>query len=314
MNRLGFRSSVSLVVFLSVMSISAWALAQPQSFSAEGVIVPRQQATLTPQVPGRLNELHWKEGDRVKKGDLIARLDETEQRLELDLVRAESQQVKAELLREMAAKDGLTRLEAEIARATAELSRAKTELMRMERLAAKQVINADELDLVRAEAESKEHAVAGLKIERNVAETAAKAGVLIAEANLAAAEARMKLAEYRLDNCVIRAPFDGVIAEVTANPGEVVGREGGPASVCRIVDISQPLAEVRVPVQRTSAVSAGEDCRVSLASAERPIGGRVRSVGSIVTDGFVTVRIDLEETEDGNRILPGTPIVVEIQR
>jgi multidrug resistance efflux pump len=261
-----------------------------------------------------LEQLRWKEGDRVNEGDLIARLDDTQQRLELELARAEYQQVKAELFRNAAAKDSLARWEAEIARATAELTAAKTELIRMERLVAKGAAGKDELDSVRAAAESKEHAVASLKIEQSAAETAAKASVLIAEANLAAAEARMKLAEHRLKQCAIQAPFDGVITEINANPGEVVGREGGPASVCRMIDLSERLVEVHVPVQRISALQVGEDCGVSLASKDTLLRGRVISVGGVVKNGFVKVRVHLAEADDDQPILPGTPVMVEFRR
>ena len=98
-----------------------------QTYTLEGVIEARQQSTVSTQVSGRIVSLYFDVGDRVRKGQIIARLDE------------------AELRQQQAGS------RAQVAQAEAQLTHARTQLERSQQLQARQFISAAAVDKARAD-------------------------------------------------------------------------------------------------------------------------------------------------------------------
>lgn len=133
---------------------------------------------------GVVREVLVQEGDRVQAGQILARLEDDEQRLSAARVRAELDQARAQL--------ALTQVE---------IATARREFDRLESLSASNFVAGQRLDQAR-------------DLIRQ-----AEARLRAQQAAVATAEARLAEASYNLELTMIRAPADGVIVRRYANPG-----------------------------------------------------------------------------------------------
>jgi len=133
---------------------------------------------------GVINEVLAQEGDMVRKGQVLARLEDDEPRLASERAQAEVRQAHAAL-----------------ALLQVQLSSAQREQRRMEGLAPNNFVAGQKLDQVRD------------------AVREAEARIMAAQATVATAQARANEARYDQETSVIRAPADGRIVRRYANPG-----------------------------------------------------------------------------------------------
>ncbi|HHO59163.1 MAG TPA: HlyD family efflux transporter periplasmic adaptor subunit [Thiotrichales bacterium] len=170
-------------------------------------------------------EVYVEEGDRVKKGQLLARL-HTEL-LEAQLAEAQAkflaQQQTLAKLKAGSRKEEIARARAEVAATKAEAKMARDSARRLQKLLPKKQASEDDVesalakaDAAKARAEAAEQSlalvIAGPRIE----------DIAIADAQLQAAKAQVALARQRLDDARLYAPADGVIRNRILDPGDMV--------------------------------------------------------------------------------------------
>jgi len=196
--------------------------------NASGYVTARRRATVASKITGRLVEVHVEEGLPVSRGQVLARLDDSQDRAALAL--AES------------------RLEAArraIAETRAQIALARTTLERTRRLVEGGVTNREQLDQDETDLATLE---ARLAVEEQ--------GVVVADRELS-------LQRAQLDDTVVRAPFDGIVVSKDAQPGEMVSPNsaGGGftrTGICTIVDMSSLEIEVDVNEAYISRVRPGQ--------------------------------------------------------
>ncbi len=178
---------------MPVHVVAAQALAQGSSvgsgsiLDASGYVVARRQAAVASKITGRMVELDIEEGDRVKAGQIIAKLDDTNIRAALDQSRAQLAYAKA----------GLAETQVNLANAQRDYDRQKS-LVGAHFVSQAVVDNAQTtLDAMRAQ----------LATQRSSIEVAAR-GTNVAERNL--------------DDTIVRSPFAGVVIAKSAQVGEIV--------------------------------------------------------------------------------------------
>src|ERR1700722_20277853 len=154
---------------------------------AFGDFVARRQATVASKITARMVELDIEEGDHVKAGQIIAKLDDTN-------IRAALEQSRAQLA---FAKAGL-------AETQVNLANARRDYDRQESLIAGHFVSQAALDNSRTTMDA---LVAQLSTQRS---------------NIEVAERGMDVAERNLDDTIIRAPFTGIVTVKAAQPGEMV--------------------------------------------------------------------------------------------
>ncbi len=171
----------------TVTAIAPSSHTRPSLLQATGYVTPRQQATVSAQITGTLVQVLIEEGAKVKAGQVIARLDDSALRAELNtaLVSAEA-------------------AAAQVGQIQAQLVQAETDARRASALS-----NAGMLS--KQSAEQSHTAVATLKAQLGASRKAAKV-----------ARAKVIQSKVNLDFTVVRAPFDGVVIEKAAQVGEIV--------------------------------------------------------------------------------------------
>ncbi len=201
--------------------------------NASGYVVAQRKAAVASKITGRLVFLGVEEGSRVKKGEVIARL--------------ENDDVKAALERAMA---DVKVAGFNIEESQAELDDALLDYNRKKELVGKEIIPLSQFDA--AEARYKK----------------AKAAVSAYKAALGASEAALREAEVSLEYTVIRAPFDAVVLTKNADIGDIVTPIGAAAdakaAVVTIADMDSLKVEVDVSESNIEQVKVGQPCEIQL--------------------------------------------------
>jgi RND family efflux transporter MFP subunit len=248
-----------------------------QTFSllnASGYVVAQRKAAVSSKAAGRLDWLGVEEGSVVRRGDLIARLENR------DAVAAKGQAV-ANLV---SARSSLVQAEVEQKDAARNLARSKE-------LVSQGIISRADYDTAEA------------RYNRDVA---ASGG---AHAGINASQAALTGAEVALDYTLIRAPFDGVVLTKNADVGDMVSplaaAANAKAAVVTLADMGSLEVEADVSEANLGRVRAGQPCEILLDALPE---SRFRAVLHTIvptadrSKGSVMVKVSFLERD--RRILP----------
>ncbi|RMD72633.1 MAG: biotin/lipoyl-binding protein, partial [Chloroflexi bacterium] len=189
--------------------------------AATGKVVPVQTVNISPKRAGLLAELYVEQGDRVKAGQIIARMDNRDEQAQLAQAQANLADAIARRDRIVAGNraEEIAQAAAQVRAATTRAQLAEERLKRNEFLAAEGAIPRDTLDELRANRDS---AIANLNEAQKRLQLLQRGSrsedIRQAEAAVAAAQAQVQAARAALEDTVIRAPFTGIITQKYANP------------------------------------------------------------------------------------------------
>ncbi len=195
-------------------------------------------ATIRAQVQGYLINQNYREGDSVRKGQILFEIDPRSFQAALDQARAAFDQARAARDR---AKASLDQAKADVDQAQARYVTARANLQRIRPLAEQNAVSQKDLDDAVGAEQSSEAAVNAAK----AAVSAARASVEVAKATILAAKASLEKAELDLGFTKIVSPVDGIAGIAKAQIGNLVG----PGSIEELTTVStvDPI-RVYVPV------------------------------------------------------------------
>jgi HlyD family secretion protein len=242
--------------------------------NATGYVVAQRKAAVASKATGRLEWLGVLEGSRVKRDEVIARIENRD-------VAASRDQAKANV--------GVAAANLEQARA--EAREAEANLARSRDLAEKKYISGSTLDSAIARADK------------------ARAAVRSGEAAVNAAQANLKAAEVALDQTLIRAPFDGVVLTKSANVGDNITPFSSAAdtkgAVVTIADMETLEVEADVAESSLGKVKVGQPCEIQLdALSEQRFAGVVQRIVPTVDRAKATVLVKIRLLERDPRVVP----------
>jgi RND family efflux transporter MFP subunit len=225
--------TTTAVVELDIARKPTGVAAADSVLDASGYVVARRQTTVSSKVTGKVMQVFVEEGMVVDEGQVVALLDDTSERAQLELAKARTQSARALL--------------AEI---EAQVRNARLNLMRLKDLAARDLASKASLDAA----------------EATYDELAAR--LATGHENVQVAEKNVAIVEDALTNMTIKAPFGGIVVSKNAQPGEMISpvSAGGGftrTGICTIIDTDSLEIEVDVneayiqrvkPGQRVSAI------------------------------------------------------------
>tara|TARA_B100001939_G_scaffold342104_1_gene352715 strand:- start:9948 stop:10958 length:1011 start_codon:yes stop_codon:yes gene_type:complete len=224
------RKHVILAVFLGIMAASVFAYFQLRPKPNPDLIRVSGNVEVTDvevsfRIPGWVEERPVDEGEMVRRGALLARLDNTELAQEVALRQAEMAAVRAELAALIAGSrpQEIAAAQAAVARAEAEVERAKLEFDRQKNLFERQVASEQTFEVARSAYAA---TLARLEEAREqldlVREGPRQEDIDRARARLDQAKQALALARTRLGYATLSAPLDGVVLSKNVEPGEYV--------------------------------------------------------------------------------------------
>ena len=259
-----------------------------QLVSATGKIQPDVEVKISPEVPGEIIELPFREGATVKTGDLLVRIRADNYQFQVDQREAD-----------LAASRALS-LDSKV-----RLIKAQEDLRRSHELAAKNLVS--DADLLAA---------------RTIAE-AAQANYDNALAQIKRAEGMLRQAEDQLGKTVIYSPMDGTVSSRTSEVGERVAGMGqyGGIELMRVADLAN--MEVRVNVNENDIVNVkiGDAARIAIdAYPNRTFRGEVKEIASTAkTTGVQTqeevtnFQVKIRISDKDIALRPGMSATVDIE-
>ncbi|CAI8950798.1 efflux RND transporter periplasmic adaptor subunit [Pseudomonas zeae] len=257
------RSSLLYAGSLLVLLAAAGGLGYWMSISSrlvEGLSMGngRLEATevqIASKTPGRLAEVLVDEGDKVNKGQLLARMDTR-------TLEAQRTQAEAEVLR---ARENLNAAEANVQLRQSELLLAQQELGRSQSLFKHGFVSAQVIDQLQSRIGT-----------GNAAVTAARAQVSAVAAAIGAAQAQVAQLTSEIDDSSLRAPIDGVIQLRMAEPGEVLGAGG---RVLLLIDPNDQYMNLYLSASVAGRLAVGDEARVLLdALPDKPLPAKISFV------------------------------------
>ena len=203
---------------------------------------------------GRLAEVLVREGDRVKAGQLLARLDTRTLQAQREQARAQVLQAKQNLAsagaQVLQAQQNQASAEAQVRLRQSEQHLAGQELARTRELIRRDFASRQQLDQLEAQRETAAAAV-----------SAAQAQQASAAAAITAAEAIVAQLSSEIDEASLTAPIDGVVQMRLAEPGEVLGAAG---RVLLLVDPADQYMNLYLPAPVAGQLVVGDAARISL--------------------------------------------------
>jgi RND family efflux transporter MFP subunit len=242
--------------------------------NASGYVVAQRKAAVAAKTTSSLEWLGVEEGNRVRKGEIIARL--------------EGKDVSAARIQAAA---NLNVSEANLNQAKAELRDAKLTFDRERELVREGVVAQADFDAADARFRK------------------AKAGVAGGESAVKAARAALRSADVAVEYTLIRAPFDGVVLTKNADVGDIITPLGAAAnakaSVVTIADLGSLQVEADVSESNLEKIRVGQPCEISLdAIPEERFSGVVHMIVPTADRSKATVLVKVRFLRPDHRILP----------
>src|SRR5882762_7140878 len=254
---------------------------RPALLNASGYVTPRRRATVAAKITARVNEIYAEEGMRVETGQVLARLDDSDAKVRLTAAIADRDATAAAL-----------------GDLQVNLTNAERELKRNEELFQRRLIAEQQIDTARLAVDS------------------FKARILLARQQIRAADARIRMAEQDIDNCIVRAPFPGIVVSKDAQRGEMVSpiSAGGGftrTGIATLVDMTSLEIEVDVNESYIARVRDGQPVTAILdAYPDWQIPGKVRTLIPTADRQKATVKVRASFDKLDPRILPDMGVKV----
>jgi HlyD family secretion protein len=274
------------VVAVAVVQVEKGTVEERVANTRAGTIKSCRRAKMSPSLGGQISALPFAEGARVKKEDILLQLWNDDLQAEVEL--ADSN------LRAVSNRFHASCVQAAVDQRTAE---------RFKELESSGSISKEEYDL------------AGSKAEVSAADCEAS------RADLAVAMAKKRVAEAHLERTILRAPFDGIIAEINGELNEYVTPSPPGILTPPAIDLIEPdCFVVSAPIDEVDAprIKPGLPARITLdAWRGRIFDGVVERIGAYVIDvekqaRTVDVELKLTNREDLEALLVGYSADVDI--
>ncbi len=266
------RSDATAVEIATVAA--AYSSSSLSVLNATGRVVAARRASVSSKGTGRLEWLGVQEGQMVKDGEVIARLENRD-------VAAQREQVAAQVV---AAR-------ANLAQGVADLEDAQAAYRRAQDLAQQKFIAGAALDTAEARYNKARAAIDTLK------------------AQIAVAEASLRVATVAYDQTLIRAPFTGIVLTKSANVGDIVtpfsSAVGTTGAVVTMADMETLEVEADVAESSIAKIKVGQPAELQLdAFPDLRLVGEVSRIVPTVDRAKATLLVKVKFVERDERVLP----------
>lgn len=291
-----------------------------------GTVSAQKTATLTTRVNGVIEEILVEEGDRVSKGDLIAKIDVRDIQAQTNQAQANLSQAQSAVNSArsayLTAQSQKRQAEAQVQEAKGELEEERAELQdaqlhqeRMKMLYENGAVSKSRLDEANARLDASKARMAQLTANIEEARSAveqarsqmqqAQSSIEQARAGVAQAQANLEQSSANLDYGDVRAPFNGVITEKQAHEGAMAGAMAGFGQpIVTVATVDDLEFNVSVPESLLGEITVGERINVEIGAIGREVGGQIQQIvpnADPKSRNFI-IKVALDKD---NKVIPG---------
>jgi len=285
----------------------------------KGYIIPVHQIQVSPKVSGMITKLHFKEGDIVEKGTLLAEFEDVNYKADYERARATLAEAERNLeVLTKYRKQEIEQAKSKLDETVAQISQLESDYQRSMTLRQRGTLA--ELDFEKAR--SSYFAMKEKAKQQEIDWELLKLGPR--DKQIEAAEARIRQAEqdvvrtkWYLDNCKITAPISGTILTKIAEEGNIVNQLSFnlKGSLCDMADLSDIEADLTIQERDVAKVIKDQRCRIrSEAFPDRIYNGyvsRLMPIGDRAKGAVpVRVKVDVPKEEQGQYLKPDMGVIV----
>jgi len=283
-----------------------------RTVSAEAVLYPLHQAALVPKISAPVEKFYINRGSRVRKGQLLAMLENRD-------LRAGAEQSKGEYEQAQAAYETTTSatVPEEVQKAELELKAAQQSLQTEEQIYKSRqnlyqqgALPRKELD---AAAISLTQARNSFQIAQKHLNALQKTGqaqeLRAAQGQLVAAKGKYLGAEAQLSYSEIRSPISGVITDRPLYPGEMA-TAGTP--LLTVMDRSHVIAKAHIPQAEAALLKVGDSATIAAPGLSPAITGKVTVVSPALDPSSTTVEVWVDAANPRDQLRPGSSVHISM--
>jgi HlyD family secretion protein len=282
-----------------------------ETISSEAVVYPLEQAVITPKITSTIRKLYVQRGSRVKRGQLLAELENA------DLASA-AEQSKGEY--EQAEAGYVTTTEASLPQ---QIQKAELDAVaaRAAYDAQKKIYDArkglfDQGALPRRDLDSAEVALAQARSQNEQAQRqladlnrlGKDQQLKAASGQLAAAKGKYQNAKTLLSYSEIRSPIDGVVTDRPLFEGELAAAN---QPILTVMNTTKLIAKAHVSQSETEQMKVGDAAATEVPGLDQPVKGRVMLISPALDPGSTTVEVWIEAIRPGATLKPGMNVSIQ---
>ena len=283
-----------------------------QVISAEAVVFPLEQATLAPKITSTIKKFYVQRGARVKKGQLLAELENADLSGIALASKGDYKQAEATYVTTVTA--GLPQqvqkaeLDAANARAAFEAQQkvyeSRKELFQQGALPRRE-LDAAEVAFLQARSQNEQAQKQLADLQR----VGKEQGLKVAEGTKESAQGRMLNAEAQLSYSRILSPIEGVVTDRPLYAGDLATAN---QPILTVMNTSRLIAKSHIPQSEAAALKVGNPAEMKLPGLDEPVEGRVSLVSPALDPGSTTIEVWVEAKKPDPALRPGMSVEVSM--
>jgi len=274
----------------------------------DGVLFPRDQASVTPKIAAPVRKFYVNRGDYVKAGQLLAELENrditasaAEGKGGVDQAESNLRSTKGAAIPEALVK---AKTDVDAARQTLDAAKkvfeSRQQLFKEGALARRQV---DEAQVSYAQANSQ--FLSAQEHLRALDAVAKDEQIKSASAQVAAAKSHYQSLQAQVSYSKIMSPIGGIISDRPLYAGELAS-PGTP--LLTVIDISRVVARVNVPQAQVGMIKLGHPAMLTVPGIDEELTGKVTVVSPAADPNTTTVQVWIEVENPGGKLKPGSSV------
>ena len=281
-----------------------------QTVSAEAVIYPLEQATVAPKITAPITEFKVQRGSRVKKGQLLAVLENKDLAGQAEASRGSFEQADAGYKTSVDAtipqQVQKAQLDADAAKAAYDAQlrvyNSRKELFQQGALPQRD-LDAATVALAQARGANE---VAQKQLE-DLHRLGREQALKSAHGSRLTAEGQMRTAEAQLSYSEIRSPIDGVVTDRPLYAGDLATAN---QPILTVMNLSRLIAKCHIAQSEAAALKAGSPAEFKIQGLDEPIKARVSLVSPALDPGSTTIEVWAEAIKPDPALKPGMTVHV----
>ncbi len=280
--------------------------------TAEGILRAKDQSAVMPKISAPVSRFYVNRGDHVRKGQLLAVLENRDLAAGVVDTRGSYEQANASYrnVARATVPDEIVKSQADVQSSKQAMDAAKvvvdsrTKLFQEGALAKKLV---DDANVAYVQARSTyETAQKHLESVQNVGRTEE---VKTAAGQAESARGKLEAAQAQLSYSEIRSPISGVVADRAVFPGEMAASG---SAVITVMDVSSVIARVNMPQAQAAFLRVGQTAGVAATDSPDEVTGKVTVVSPAVDPQSTTVEVWIQAPNPGEHLRPGGTVHVTV--